>query len=287
MKISLNTLWQETTKKLSQLDDPKRESYYLIKNFFSLDERDFLLPTTIDVSLQSLKEFYHKVELRKRNYPFAYLFRKKEFFSLEFYVDEQVLIPRPETELLVEFFLNEVKQSKEKILCLDIGTGSGCIAISAIKHTNEQVCFIGIDISKSALKVAKKNKEALLTNKEKKRLKLMRMDFLTEHQKLSKFSFDYILSNPPYVLKEEVEYMNKETFYEPEVALFVENPIWFYQIFFKNSLLLLKEKGKVFLETSPSLISIQIEILRAFPQVEWEIKKDYQQQERFLFIKKF
>ena len=147
---------------------------------------------------------------RLKNEPIAYILEEKEFWSKNFYVNKSTLIPRPETELLVDKLLKIF--NGKKITILDIGTGSGCIILSLLGELKNST-GVGVDISSNAIEVAKKNasKQKLL-----KRIKLWRKSF----EKIFNYKFDLIVSNPPYIEKKEfinLSYDIKK--YEPKIAL--------------------------------------------------------------------
>ena len=147
---------------------------------------------------------------RSKNEPIAYILEEKEFWSKNFYVNKSTLIPRPETELLVDKLLKIF--NGKKITILDIGTGSGCIILSLLSELKNST-GVGVDISSDAIEVAKKNasKQKLL-----KKIKLWKKSF----EKIFNYKFDLIVSNPPYIEKKEfinLSYDIKK--YEPKIAL--------------------------------------------------------------------
>ena len=151
------------------------------------------------------------VERRKKGEPIAYLIKEKEFWKQNFYIDSNVLIPRPDTELLVEETL-KLFNINSKLSLLDIGTGSGCILISILKERRNFI-GTGIDISKKAISVARFNaKKHQLIN----RVKFYNSD-------VDKFligKYDLILSNPPYIKQKELKYLEKDVVgFEPKLAL--------------------------------------------------------------------
>ena len=178
-----------------------------------------------------------------RHIPLQYITGESWFYKLKFFVSNSVLIPRPETEELVQNVLNYIKRRCQGLRVLDIGTGSGCIAVT-IKSNSKETEVTAIDISENALEVARKN---ALDNNTK--IHFMRIDFLTETfiQK-----FDVVVSNPPYIpATESVEMDKNVTSFEPHAALFVpENePLLFYKRIAWFALESLDVNGIVFVET--------------------------------------
>lgn len=170
------------------------------------------------VEEELINEYYDMVNKRNLGYPLQYMLNKQEFMGLDFYVEEGVLIPRPDTEVLVENIINIVNNTnmyKDKdINILDIGTGSGAISLSLayyIKNSNVKA----VDISDVAIKVANINKDNFnLTN-----VDIIKGDLFGELN-LSKNKFDFIVSNPPYIRKDVIEGLQIEvSVYEPRLAL--------------------------------------------------------------------
>ena len=172
------------------------------------------------------------------------------FMDLKIKVNKDVLIPRPETEELIQLVLNDFKDASIRIL--DIGTGSGCIAIS-IKNKLPKANVQAIDVSEKALNLAKENAKVNGVDVE-----FTQIDILNERewQKFSNQKFDVIISNPPYVTQSDKLQMQKNVLeYEPELALFVpeENPLLFYKSIAEFSKRYLVPKGKIYLEINEGL----------------------------------
>lgn len=190
-----------------------------------------------------LKNYLRQLENHK---PVQYVLGEAWFYKRKFFVNKNVLIPRPETEELVEWIIGEIKQEK-KTSCtiLDIGTGSGCIPVS-IKKEMPGCQVSALDVSEEALEVARRNAKELEAN-----VAFSGINFLDEKQWETLPDFDIIVSNPPYIPINEKEMLDKNvTDFEPSVALFVEdkNPFIFYikiARFAKNHL---TPGGKVFVE---------------------------------------
>ena len=167
--------------------------------------------TVLDQEQEDL--FAKLIKRRKQQEPVAYILNKKEFWNENYYVDKRVLIPRPETEILIEMLLKKVKDKSKVFQILDLGCGSGCLLISCLKEFNKSL-GLGIDISSLALEVAKKN---IQSHKISSRAKLLKLDLF----KLDiKKKFDFILSNPPYLTSSEYRNLSKDVKdYEPKQAL--------------------------------------------------------------------
>jgi release factor glutamine methyltransferase len=190
----------------SQLD-----SEILMAKTVNKDRNYILLNSGALISKNDLNSFYNLIHLRSLGNPIAYLTNKKNFWNSEFYVTKHTLIPRPDTELIIENVLKLTKQ-KNKISILDIGVGSGCILLSILKE-RENFYGTGIDVSEKCLNVSKINAISLNVNH---RLKL----FKSNVDKFNLGKYDMIVSNPPYISKSKIKYLEKDVAeFEPKLAL--------------------------------------------------------------------
>jgi len=185
-------------------------------------------------------------ELLKQK-PVQYVLHEAWFYKRKFYVNENVLIPRPETEELVEWIVSDFKKEKygKPIKIIDIGTGSGCIPVSLKKELPES-SIAAIDVSDKALSVAKINAEELHAI-----INFFQIDFLNENEWKMLSQYDIIVSNPPYIPLNEKEILAKNvTDFEPGIALFVKNndPFIFYKKIAGFAKSNLKESGKIYVE---------------------------------------
>ena len=249
------TITQLKSKFLEDLGDnyPKEE----ILSFFNLLAAHFLKMTRLQMALEPNKELSEtesgefQLALAKLTSfePIQYIIGETEFFSLNFKVAPGVLIPRPETEELVQWILDEVSlQQKSDLKILDIGTGSGCIPISLKKHL-PKAQITAIDISEEALKIANLNAEQNEVS-----VDFIQQDILSA-EKLPQ-QFDIIVSNPPYVRElEKAEMQQNVLQHEPETALYVkdENPLLFYKKITKLAQEGLAKNGLLFFEINQYL----------------------------------
>ncbi|WP_105957126.1 peptide chain release factor N(5)-glutamine methyltransferase [Apilactobacillus quenuiae] len=191
----------------------KEVAKFLMMERFNLDNTHLLLHYRDEMDEKDLKQYFDDIDRYIDGYPPQYIIGKANFFGHEFYVDSNVLIPRPETEELVEWVLSD-HSSKNKRNVLDMGTGSGAIAIS-LKIENNDWNVDAADISGGALSVAKKNAKANQID-----VKFINSDLF---KNIDKF-YDVIVSNPPYVADDELKYMDNSVIkYEPHEALFAKN----------------------------------------------------------------
>lgn len=211
--------------------------------WLNLNKTDLLLRKKYLLSESEILRFLYAIKDFKKHKPLAYVLKQQHFMGLNFYVNESVLIPRPETEELVALITNENPFANS---ILDIGTGSGCIPLS-IKKLLPQANVVGIDISNEALQVATKNASSL--NLE---VKFLQGDALLLNEcEVSKQKWDIVVSNPPYIPINERENMDKNvTEFEPSLALFVpeENPFVFYQHISAWAVHHLNKNGKLYFE---------------------------------------
>ena len=203
------------------------------------------LITKQDATLNKEQEdlFSKLVERRKQKEPVAYILNKKEFWNENYFVDKRVLIPRPETEILIELLLKKIKDKNKAYKVLDLGCGSGCLLISFLKEMQKSQ-GIGVDISSNALEVAKKNIELHNLNN---RAKLMRLDLLTLH---TKDKLDIIFSNPPYLSSSDYAKLSEDVKnFEPKQALVGGfNGVLYYKKIIALAQSALKKNGYLALE---------------------------------------
>ena len=162
------------------------------------------------ISKKNISKFQKYLNRRSKNEPIAYILREKEFWSKKFYVNKDALIPRPETELLVDKLLKIYKDKKVSIL--DIGTGTGCIILSLLLNLKNSA-GIGVDISRKTILIAKKN---AYIHKLSRRVKFLNKSFESIFNK----KFDLIVSNPPYIMRKDLKNLSEDIIrYEPRMAL--------------------------------------------------------------------
>ena len=208
--------------------------------------------------------------------PVQYIIGFADFYDMELEVGEGVLIPRPETEELVEWIASE---SRPEATILDVGTGSGCIAIALNRAIKEsRVC--AIDISSKALDIARRN-----GNKYAPEVQFVEGDALGEFDKLFGAKFDVVVSNPPYIPESDMELMRKNVLdYEPNNALFVpdSDPLLFYRAIAQTSKRLLKEEGKLYFEIYESLANQTIAMLEIEGYSDIILREDFRGKPRMI-----
>ncbi len=208
------------------------------------------------VSQEQEERYKGYVEKRLQGVPLQYITHEQSFMGEIFYVDESVLIPRPETELLVEaglIYLQQcIRKNKRNINVLDMCTGSGCILISLINQLkleieNIECQWLGVDIQEEALKISRYNEQKILKKEE---IKWIQSDLFSKIESNATECFDLIVSNPPYIPQQEVEVLMPEVKnYEPRVALDGGvDGLFFYRRIIEESRMRLRQKGQLIFE---------------------------------------
>ena len=248
----------------------------LIKFKLGLNRIEVALQPDLEINLRDILFLEKALSELKKHVPIQYIIGETEFYGLTFKVNDAVLIPRPETEELVNWIIKDANEDKS-LQILDIGTGSGCIAITLAKFlTNAKVT--AIDICESALEVAKEN--AINNN--------VKINFITSnilnlkelHQK-----FDIIVSNPPYVRELEKEQMHQNVLNnEPHLALFVENddPLLFYNKITKLAKENLTTNGALYFEINQYLGNEMEQLLTSKQFKNIKLKKDIYDVDRMI-----
>ena len=195
----------------NKIANPQLDSEILLSNSIKRDKKHIILNPKEILNSEQLGKFKSLIERRKKGEPIAYLINKKEFWKDEFFVNKDVLIPRPDSELIIEQVL-KIYSKDVQLQVLDIGTGSGCILLSILKERSN-FYGTGIDISKKSINVSKFNAKQLnLTN---------RVKFF--HSSVDNFNngkYDMIVSNPPYIEQLSLKYLEKDVVnFEPKLAL--------------------------------------------------------------------
>jgi len=248
----------------------------LIEFKLNLTRVDLALKPNLEITAQEIIFFEKALSDLKKHIPIQYIIGETEFYGFPFKVNENVLIPRPETEELVAWIINDNKSSS-KIKILDIGTGSGCIPISLAKKIPNAEVY-AIDISSDALKTAKEN--AKLNNVT---IHFIELDILQAKDLPS--NFDIIVSNPPYVRELEKEMMQQNVLdYEPHLALFVknENPLLFYNKIADLAKNYLVENGNLYFEINQYLGKDTSELLTSKGFKNVKLKKDIFEVDRMI-----
>ena len=274
---TVSSLADYVHRKLSVFMDAREvqnTSMILFQHFLGWDRADVLIHQNERVSESQLLLFYHAIEALKTNKPLQYVLEETEFFGLKIKVNSSVLIPRPETEELVEWILDSIPQGKNKVL--DIGTGCGCIPL-ALKYNQPLLDVFACDVSENALLLASENAQQLGVE-----VHFFKCDILND--KIEQ-RFDIIVSNPPYIPTREKALMQKNVLeYEPAIALFVEddNPLLFYREISRQAYLTLSKDGLLFFEINESFGEDVVLLMREMGFENVELKEDLQGKNRMV-----
>ena len=198
------------TLKLKKIKTHQLDSELVLSNVLKKQRENLIINSNEIVTENTILNFKKLITRRANREPLAYILKKKEFWSKEFFVDRNILIPRPETELLCESVIKIFKN--RNLYMLDMGTGSGCIILSVLNEL-KNAKGIGIDISKKAIEVAKKNSSKLGLNK--------RVKFFNKSlEDIYGYKFDLIVSNPPYIRTSQIKSLLVDVKrFEPKIAL--------------------------------------------------------------------
>jgi release factor glutamine methyltransferase len=259
------------------IESPRINAELLLAHILSCKRLNLYLSFEKPLTEEEVQKYRELLRRRSKFEPLQYIIGKVEFYGIDFKVNPSVLIPRQETEILVETIIGQYDKH-DTLRILDIGTGSGNIAISLAKNLDNSV-ITALDISEEALKIA--NENALL-NSVNDRTEFIRFDFLKEEFKRNEF--DVVVSNPPYIAIEEFETLRPELKkYEPKVALTDYNSgFLFYEIISNKSNHLLKPGGKLFFEVGKGQSSKVAEIMTKNNFHNINMTKDYLNIERVI-----
>ena len=271
---------------MSELKDyyPEREikslAYISINYLLNMNKSDTIINAHKIIGVSDLPKFISTVSDLKKYKPIQYIFSETNFYNSNFFCSNKSLIPRSETEELVDWIINDNKYKVKKYL--DICTGGGCIIISLCK--NLKGTFNGVDISSDALRIAKKNNYRNKTN-----VIFNTIDILDYNERLllSKLNnkYDVIVSNPPYVLNSEKKQMNKNVLqWEPHLALFVDDddPFVFYKTIANTAKKILNYDGTLYFEINERFGNEIILLLEKEGFVNIELKKDINDKDRMI-----
>lgn len=257
--------------------------FMLTEHYYNVTRIQLALDNDSSIIKSEQNFIFKALEDLKHEKPIQYIIGETEFYGLKFKVDNNVLIPRPETEELVELIINNVTSNatEKPINIIDIGTGSGCIAISLAKNLPNAKLY-AVDISSEALKVAEKNAE--LNNVD---ITFIEDDILKKEQTIlnKELTFDIIVSNPPYVRHlEKQEIKSNVLDNEPHLALFVKdnNPLLFYEAICEFAVYKLKPNGKLFFEINQYLGTEMITLLEHYNFENIKLKKDIYGNDRMI-----
>ncbi|MGX7666912.1 peptide chain release factor N(5)-glutamine methyltransferase [Flavobacterium pedocola] len=254
-------------------DEQEIDSFFfiLLEAFHDMKRVDLVLNPDFELDGMQVLQWETVLDQLKKQKPIQYILGETEFYGLPFFVNENTLIPRPETEELVDWILKEskVKSQESEVKILDIGTGTGCIAIALAKNLPNAKVF-AIDVSEKALEVARRNAKRNGVEVEFLHQSVLETNDLGQ-------TFDIIVSNPPYVRELEKEEIKKNVLdYEPHLALFVEDTdaLVFYRKISELAIKNLSENGQLYFEINQYLGNEMKQLLQRLNFRNIELRKD-------------
>ena len=193
------------------IETPELDSRIILKEVLSLDDKDLILKESLDIPEEMIEKIIAIESRRLNGEPISKIFKKRDFYNSTFVISNDVLDPRPETELIVEIANNYINKNEVKNI-LDLGTGSGCILLS-ILNENRMINGLGIDLSKEAISIAKQNSKKLNLETQS--------NFLVSNWMSSvNYKYDLVVSNPPYIASEDIKKLSKSVkIYDPILSL--------------------------------------------------------------------
>ncbi len=277
--------WAVVTLKRSDIEFPQSDAATLLSHVLTCDRLELYTEPNKTLQETEVDTYKELVAQRARHVPLQYIIGHTEFMSLDFVVDKRVLIPRPETETLVERALDRVKSgtfSNRKLTIIDIGTGSGIIAISLALHLKESKVY-ACDISKESLNVAEIN---VKNHKVSEQVSLLQGDLFDAFDgELRKGSVDLVVSNPPYVTETELSCLEPEVRdYEPRTALVAsENGLYYFKRIVDGAPKWLRPNGYLILEIGETQAKKIVQLLvQAGGFVDIQIVQDIQKRYRIV-----
>jgi len=283
MKLTtIRSFYHQELGPLYEKKEIDRFFHILLDHYLSLNTVALVLKPDLTATKEEEQLFFEALAALRLEKPIQYITGKAFFYGLEFKVNEHVLIPRPETEELVDWIIKDHKHLKNTtVKVLDIGTGSGCIAIALAKNLLQSQVY-ALDISKEALQVATNNAKHLGTN-----VHFIETDIFTTPS--FKEPYDIIVSNPPYVLHGEAKTIKKNVYdYEPHLALFVSDndPLKYYHKIAKLAVDNLPGHGALYLEINQYLAAEMQALLKEAGFSRLTLAKDLSGNDRMIKAQK-
>ena len=193
------------------IETPELDARIILKEVLSLDDKDLILKDSLDIPDEMIEEIIAIESRRLNGEPISKIFKKRDFYNSTFLISNDVLDPRPETELIVEIANNFIDKNEVKNI-LDLGTGSGCILLSILKE-NKMINGLGIDLSKDAISIAKQNSKKL-------NLETQSNFLISNWMSSVNYKYDLVVSNPPYIASEDIKKLSKSVkIYDPILSL--------------------------------------------------------------------
>ncbi len=284
--MTVQQCFQQLQQQLVALYEPpeaEQIANMVIEKVTGLHKMDRILNGQTPVNARHLEQLQHYAGQLQQYKPVQYLLKEAWFYKMPFYVDEHVLIPRPETEELVNLIVEDYSNQLNVLEVIDIGSGSGCIAVSIAAELPSAI-VTAADISEHALAVISLN--AKMNNTEA--VFPVRLDILDITDRASLDMFDIIVSNPPYIMQRESRDMEQHVLdYEPHLALFVpdDDPLLFYRNIAEFAATHLNDDGSIYLEINQALGNATVALFESAGYLV-ELRKDMQGKDRMVKARK-
>ena len=275
--IDVRNYYRKTLKNYYSKNEIDFYFKILINSFFNWDSTLIALNPKKQLTILESCKLIKTINNLKKFKPIQYITGESFFMGLKFKVNKNVLIPRQETEELVEWIINDNRDFQNKINVIDIGTGSGCIAISLSKK-KRNFNLTAIDNSDKSLLVAMENARL-----NKVKINFINNDILKPLN--DKTIYDIIISNPPYIADSEIKNIEDKVLkFEPYNAIFVDkkNPLIFYKAIIDFSLSNLKKEGKIYLEINPIFYNSLLTLIESYNKFNLVVKKDISNKNRMI-----
>ena len=268
----------------NKIEDAIIKSDILLQFVLNMEKTELIINQEKEVSEENKNTYFYYIEEIIKGKPVQYITNEQEFMNLKYYVDKYVLIPQPDTEILVEEGIKKIIEIEKKhIKVLDLCTGSGAIAIAIKKHAEKLKKYVEVyasDISEEAIKIAKKNAK---TNN-------VSINFIVSNmfENIEEKDFDIIISNPPYIKTKIIDTLSKEVQNEPHIALDGgEDGLFFYRKILEKGHKFIKQKGYILLEIGYDQKNDIIEILKTINEYEdFKCIKDLSNNDRVILLKR-
>ncbi len=279
--MTLDELYKSSVKKLDGIENGSTDVRIIIKKFMSFNETDFLMNKNTELTDTQIETVTSMVEKRLSGIPVQYIIGEWDFYGSTFKVNENVLIPRPETEILCEYVIDYLKDKKTPVVA-DLCAGSGCIGITMKKHI-EDARVILVEKSPSAAEVCRNNISSILG---KNSALLINGDIFIPENLRTLPLFDVIISNPPYIKSSEIPFLQSEVLTEPKMALDGgEDGLDFYRLLAEKWTDYLTEDGIFAFECGEEQAE-EIKIILEKKNFDVHFVKDYNNIDRFVIGKR-
>lgn len=267
--------WGTEELRQARIADAELDARLLLEYVCGTDRNTLLAHGEREVTAQEKKSYVNLISERRKHIPLQYLTGVQDFMGLEFSVDTNVLIPRQDTEILVEEVMRHLHDGMR---ILDMCTGSGCILLSLLYYSND-CTGLGVDISENALQTARRNAEKISAKKAEEEKKELHADFMQSDlfEKMNPELFDIIVSNPPYIRQDVIETLMPEVRdYEPLLALDGrEDGLYFYRAILQQTGNYLTRGGMLFFEIGYDQGQAVKELMKAAGYAEVEVIQDF------------